>query len=177
MIIMQEEAWHTASVFPVPEGSDDERQSVTLYLGMAVNGSVKPVLSPAPFVSEASTTLAVDPSRDIASTGVSRYHAMTQLFDKVSYTMDGRGINRLRYTSAPLTAPLDVSGFPVVSLWVSSSNDDAALFVYLEAVDPRTGKGYYVTEGVLRASNRAEQEPNPDNILHFPSTFTHRLHP
>jgi putative CocE/NonD family hydrolase len=170
---LQQETWRHDHTFPVPDGVSDSANALSLFLGCAANGSVRSLISPSPFTGEhgeSRSTLSVDPSRDIGSVGVSRYHAMTQLFDRVTYSMqDSRRINHLRYTSPPLSAPLDVSGFVVVSLWVSSSVDDAALFVYLEAVD-KSGKGYYVTEGMIRASNRIEEEPSPDNILHFPST-------
>ena len=75
---------------------------------------------------------------------------------QVSYVMDDSRINHLRWTSQPLRADIEVVGFPVVSLWVSSSTVDANLFVYLEAVDLVTGKGYYVTEGMFRLSQRKE---------------------
>lgn len=38
-----------------------------------------------------------------------------------------------------------VTGFPVVQLYVSSSTNDASLFVYLICIDT-TGKPHYVTE-------------------------------
>src|SRR5207249_233170 len=61
----------------------------------------------------------------------------------------------LTYTSAPLSADVEITGHPVVDLWVHSSQDDADLFAYLEDVDAQ-GWSHYVTEGVLRASLRAE---------------------
>ena len=41
---------------------------------------------------------------------------------------------------APLLAPLTVMGWPVVELWVASSDTDADLFVYLEDYDPKADK-------------------------------------
>jgi len=59
----------------------------------------------------------------------------------------------LTFTTDPLPDDLEVTGHPVVSLWVTSTAPDGDFFVYLEAVDS-TGKSMYLTEGVLRASHR-----------------------
>ena len=63
----------------------------------------------------------------------------------------------LTYTSAALDHPLEVTGHPVVTLFVSSTASDATPFVYLEDVDDR-GHVAYVTEGLLRATNRRLSE-------------------
>ncbi len=65
------------------------------------------------------------------------------------------------YTTPPLAAAVEVTGHPVVHLWVSSSAPDADLFVYLEEVDGK-GASRYVTEGMLRASDRATADPGYD---------------
>ena len=49
----------------------------------------------------------------------------------------------------------------MVSLWLASSEPDAAVFVYLSEVEA-DGTARYVTEGVLRAIHRAEA-PAPRN--------------
>jgi putative CocE/NonD family hydrolase len=67
----------------------------------------------------------------------------------------------LAYTTPPLAAAIEVTGHPVVHLWVSSSAPDADLFVYLEEVDGK-GVSRYVTEGMLRASDRATADPGYD---------------
>jgi len=59
----------------------------------------------------------------------------------------------LVYESQPLEADLEITGYPVVSLQVSSTASDGAFFIYLEAVDP-DGRVVYLTEGVLRALHR-----------------------
>jgi len=63
----------------------------------------------------------------------------------------------LYYTSAPLEAPMEVTGHPIVTLYVSSTADDGAFFVYLEDVGP-DGNVTYITEGVLRAIHRKQSE-------------------
>lgn len=69
----------------------------------------------------------------------------------------------LTYTTAPLRDDLEVTGHPVACLWVSASAPDVDVFAYLEEVRPG-GRSEYVTEGVLRASHRAEAEPPFDNL-------------
>jgi len=58
---------------------------------------------------------------------------------------------------------LEVTGHPLVTLFVSSSACDGNLFVYLEDVD-KAGKVRYVTEGELRVLHRKvrnEDESSP----------------
>ena len=65
------------------------------------------------------------------------------------------------FTTAPLAEALETAGHPVVSLWLASSEPDAAIFAYLSEVEA-DGTIHYVTEGVLRAIHRAEA-PCPRN--------------
>lgn len=68
----------------------------------------------------------------------------------------------LTYTSAPLMEDMEVTGYPIVNLNVSSTMTDGAFFVYLEDVDEQ-GRVTYITEGELRALHRKishEAQPN-----------------
>ena len=59
----------------------------------------------------------------------------------------------LTYTSAPLTADMEITGHPVVDLWVTSNAPDGYFLVYLEEVDA-SGFSHYVSDGVMRGSSR-----------------------
>ncbi len=59
----------------------------------------------------------------------------------------------LTYTSAPLATDLEVTGDPVAHVFLSTSDPDADVIVYLEEVTA-DGQVNYVTEGELRASHR-----------------------
>jgi len=59
----------------------------------------------------------------------------------------------LTYTSDVLEHAIEVTGHPIVRLFVTSSTDDGAVFVYLEDVDS-DGRVAYVTEGQLRMLHR-----------------------
>ncbi len=69
----------------------------------------------------------------------------------------------LTYTTAPLSEDMVLVGYPVVHLWVTSTQPDGDFFAYLEEVDAQ-GRSHYVTEGALRASHRALSEPPWDNF-------------
>lgn len=64
----------------------------------------------------------------------------------------------LTYTTSPLAIDVEVTGHPVIHLWVTSTAKDGDFFVYLEEVD-RKGFSHYITEGTLRASHRATSSP------------------
>jgi uncharacterized protein len=64
----------------------------------------------------------------------------------------------LTYTTAPLSSDAELTGFPKLNLFVSSTASDQDFFVYLEEVDEH-GVSTLMTEGVLRASNRATRTP------------------
>jgi len=61
--------------------------------------------------------------------------------------------HNLVYESAPLERDLEVTGHPLVQLWLRADAGDAAVFAYLEDVDAKGNVGY-VTEGDLRALQR-----------------------
>jgi len=52
---------------------------------------------------------------------------------------------------------MEVTGHPVVTLYMSSNHDDGAVFVYLEDVTPE-GEVLYVGEGQLRLLHRKVSE-------------------
>ena len=96
-----------------------------------------------------------------ATTGEkNRWH--TQVGGEVFYPNRAEEDKKLlTYTSAPLEADVEITGHPVVSLFVSSTHTDGAFFVYLEEID-ENGKVTYITEGALRALHRrisSEQSP------------------
>ncbi len=66
----------------------------------------------------------------------------------------------LTYTSAPMAIDTEITGHPIVTLWVASTEADGAFIVYLEDVAP-DGTVRYVTEGQLRAVMRAVTDDPP----------------
>jgi putative CocE/NonD family hydrolase len=76
---------------------------------------------------------------------------------------DEKGIT---YTTRPLDSDIEVTGHPVIHLWITSTADDADFFAYLEEVD-ENGYSHYITEGTLRASHRRTSSP-PYNTIGLP---------
>ncbi len=73
------------------------------------------------------------------------------------------------YTTAPFRRATEIIGHPVVHLWITSSAADADLMVTLSDVDP-AGRSTYISEGVIRASRRAQGRPPYRNLgLPWPS--------
>ncbi len=66
----------------------------------------------------------------------------------------------LTFTSAPLERDLEVTGYPVVTLYLRSTHTDGAVFVYLEDVTPE-GRVLYIGEGQLRLLHRKVSDEEP----------------
>jgi putative CocE/NonD family hydrolase len=69
----------------------------------------------------------------------------------------------LTYTSEPLTADTEITGYPLVHLWVTSTAPDGDFFAFLQDVDD-TGTSRPISDGALRASHRALTEPPYENF-------------
>lgn len=97
-----------------------------------------------------------------AGTGeCSRWRTQVAIGEVVRYPeRNAEHAKLLTYTSPALTGPLEVTGHPVVTLFVSSTVEDGTFFVYLEDVDPR-GSVAYVTEGELRVIHRRLSTATP----------------
>jgi uncharacterized protein len=70
-------------------------------------------------------------------------------------------------TSDPLDADVEITGHPIVQLFITSTHTDGAFFVYLEEVD-ENGKVTYLTEGELRALHRRISNEQPATKLPVP---------
>jgi hypothetical protein len=70
----------------------------------------------------------------------------------------------LTYTTKPLDDDLQVTGTPAITLYLSSTHQEGAVFVYLEDVDPN-GQSRYITEGGLLLEHRKlSQNPMSDLV-------------
>lgn len=69
----------------------------------------------------------------------------------------------LTYTSRPLETNMEVTGHPLVGIWLTTDAQDLDVFVYLEDVDAE-GNSTYITEGNLRASHRKQSTAPYDNL-------------
>lgn len=81
---------------------------------------------------------------------------------------DRAGAPVVSYLSDALSEPTRVTGSPTVTLRLSSSHTDGVLYVYLEDVAP-DGHVTYLSEGILRLTNRAERTDEPFSPVLVPS--------
>jgi len=152
--------WRTANEWPLPE-----QKLTKYYFTEGPSGSVRSandgILSLESPQNESgrdeysvdySTTTGTATRWDNAVGGGFEYPDMT--------ANDEKG---LTYTTEALAEDVEVTGHPVVYLWISSTAADGDFFVYLEEVDAN-GVNRYVSEGTLRASHRALYEPYYDNL-------------
>ena len=80
----------------------------------------------------------------------------------------------LWYTSPSLEQDIEVTGHPMLTLFLSSTTTDAAVFAYLEDVDGQ-GNVTYVTEGELRTLHRQLRDSLTEPLPALPHrTFKRR---
>ena len=153
---MGEEKWKWADDWPL-----ENQQKVRFYFSTGKRLSVnKPV-----------ETVSVDTYQVDYSTGTgqtTRWHSALNLDGNFIEYPNRKEADRklLVYNSPPLEADMEVTGHPVVRLYVSSTESDGHFFVYLEDITPQ-GEVVYVTEGQLRALHRkisGEKRPYADVV-------------
>jgi putative CocE/NonD family hydrolase len=140
--------WRSAKAWPLPT----ERRT-KYWLGAKALGTAAPTEKGAKdeFTVDYSAAVSPDPRWTLGQT-----------FPELS-AHDAKG---LTWTTPPLSGAVEVTGHPVAHLWISSSAPDTDVFVYLEDINEK-GESRYVSEGMLRASNRATADPGY-NLLGLP---------
>jgi len=77
---------------------------------------------------------------------------------------DNAAEHGLVYETAPLDQPVQITGHPVVELWLASTVDDSDVVAYLQNVAPDGSIESYNVHGRLRASLRREAPAPYDNL-------------
>jgi len=96
-----------------------------------------------------------------ATTGsTNRWHTQMKGGDVIYADRAEQDAKLLTYTSAPLAEDIEITGSPVITLFVSSTHSDGAYFVYLEDID-EAGEVRYLAEGQLRALHRKISDDPP----------------
>lgn len=139
---MGEEQWKSSNAWP-PDGFIDQ----AWYLREGNELAVDP-----PFNDGGMDRYRVDFSH---STGLlNRWWELGATENKsVAYQKRDNEDGRFVYTSAPLIRDVEITGYPLVNLHMSSTMPDGAVYVYLEDVN-ENGTATYVTEGLLRLIHR-----------------------
>jgi len=101
----------------------------------------------------------------------SRYRSIVQATDIVYPDRAAATARLLHYDTEPMTADMELTGSPVATLFVSSTREDCAFFVYIDDVAP-DGKVTYLTEGVLRGLfHKTSSRPGPYRTLAVPRAY------
>ena len=155
-------SWASANQWPLPEATGE-----TLFLGGGSSGSVSSVNDGVLSTSPAAETGAADSyTVDLTTTTGDKTrwdNAVGGAPQMIYPDMAENDAKSLTYTTAPLETDLNVTGHPVVTLYVNSSTRDGVFIVLLEEVDEE-GVSHYITEGVLKASHRALADASWNNI-------------
>ena len=140
--------WKTTEAWP-PAGFEPQRW----YFGP--DGFL---ISDAPSTASGSDEYTVDWT---ATTGdANRWYTGLYMADVVYPDRAEEDAKLLTYTSPPLETDVEITGSPVVTLYVASTETDGAFHVYLEDVAP-DGRVTYITEGILRAIHRQVTDEEP----------------
>jgi hypothetical protein len=155
--LMGAEAWQTTKVWP-PHGTSYQRW----YLQKGGSISQQAVTD-----QEGHDRFEVDYE---ATTGdLNRWWELSGTMSKsVTYPDRSKAAaHMLTYDTPVLESDVEITGHPVVRLYVTSTEPDGAFIVYLEDVHPG-GKVTYITEGMLRAIHRRVYSESVRNKLELP---------
>ncbi len=81
-----------------------------------------------------------------------------------SVTADTFWDHGLQFTTGPLAEDVQVTGHPVLRLWLASTANDADVIARIDDVAPDGTATYYTVEGRLRASLRATEDAPYNNL-------------
>lgn len=143
-----ENRWKTTRQWPLPQ-----TRIQRLYLSADHQLTTK-----TPLLKEGSDQYQVDPT---ATTGRNnRWHAQAR--NKPIYFNSRREADKklLVYDTPPLETDTEITGHPVVYLYIGSSATDGQFIAYLETIDP-DGRVRMLTEGQLRGLHRKVSEDKP----------------
>ncbi len=156
----KDNVWRTAEQWPIPEAVPTKYYFLEGPAGSvnSINDGVLSITAPSDkagkddYQVDYSTTTGTATRWDNAVGGGFEYPNMA--------VNDEKG---LTYTTPSLTEDVEITGHPVVHLWVSSTATDGNFFTYLEEVDAE-GFSHYVTEGSIKASHRSLHKPYYDKM-------------
>ena len=149
--------WSTAETWP-PEGVEMARWYMSDEASLTQD---------VPTAEEGADSKAVDYSATSGET--TRWHTEVTNGDVIYPDRAAEDEKLITYTSAPLESDTVITGNPEVTLYVTSTEPDAAFHVYLEDVAP-DGTVTYITEGVLRGQYR-----NPADSAYEAAGIYHSL--
>jgi len=155
----QKNAWQTSEHWPLLN-----LEQTCFYLGEGKCGSVASPNDGSLKTGEPPAQNAHDVYRvDYSTTSgeKSRWGAVLSASDYPDMQLNDQ--KALTYTTPPLETGMEITGHPVIHLWLTSEAPDLDVFIYLEDVDIK-GNSTYISEGNLRASHRTLSAAPYDNL-------------
>ncbi|MHA1110647.1 MAG: CocE/NonD family hydrolase [Promethearchaeota archaeon] len=141
-----EQKWKATNTWPLPE-----TQYLNLYFG------AKHKLTTTPPEEKG---LKTDYRVNFKATTGKKNRWRTYFGSTVDYSDRAKQDKKLQIFTSPLFKnSLEITGHPVVTVQLSSTHEDGAIFVYLEAIHKR--KVYYLSEGQLRLPFWKESKKSP----------------
>ncbi|HYD90522.1 MAG TPA: CocE/NonD family hydrolase, partial [Flavobacterium sp.] len=146
--------WRSTDTWPLPE------QEVNTFYFNADNT----LLKDSQYIEAGSITYVIDTTH---TTGPStRWNSLTTIY-RSGYTHypDRReeSAKCLSFNLAPFEEDVELTGHPIINLYMSANATDATVFVYIEDVEP-DGTVNYVTEGQFRAVHRKVSNSEPPYV-------------
>jgi len=143
--------WHDVETWPLVD-----QQLTPLYLDAGPSGTVAS-RNDGRLAASAPEVAGQDDYRPDYGTALfdGHYSELRRFWDGDMNATDRRGMT---FTLAPLPGDLQVTGHPLMHLWVSSTAGDEDFFAVLEDIDG-DGRSTYVTDGKMRASRRRLATP------------------
>jgi putative CocE/NonD family hydrolase len=158
--------WQFTSQWPLPE-----QKLTRFYFGpgptkTSASSNDGMLISQVPSATDAKDSRPVDYSIKVFEEGgADKFRENNRSWSgDMEKSTDSKG---LTYTSSPLAADMQITGIPVIHLWASSTSTDAYFFAFIEEID-KTNRSKYVTNGMIRASNRAVLVQSPWTDIGMP---------
>ncbi len=92
----------------------------------------------------------------------------TLLAQPIDYSNRAKAEKKLlTYTSSPIEEDMEITGNPIITLYIDSTHEDGALHVYLDDVDEH-GNITYITDGQFRVIHRKISSEDPPYKIMVP---------
>lgn len=148
---MGQEQWRSASQWPEPE-----IEEVSYFF--SIDSTLVPQVNK---VQHGSISYPIDYT--FSSGDGARWHSLTPAYriDPIGYPDWTERVGKLiSFTTDPFLKPTEITGYPIIELFLQADAKDATIFVYLQDQAP-DGSLTYITEGQFRAIHRKESQATP----------------
>jgi uncharacterized protein len=154
--------WNFAADWPIPTEIRTKFYFAAGRTGTVASQNDGGLSLRGPTQTDAADTYKVDP--DVSAFG-GRFNRMERRWSgDMAADVDSRGLS---YTAAPFEQNTEITGHPIVHLWVTSTAKDGDFIAWIEDVGT-DGKSTFVTDGAIRGSHRKLQAQQPWDDMGLP---------